>query len=112
MSPRRVVSLVPSITESLFLLGAGDRVVGWSRDSTAVFVQRGFEVPVARWLAGPLRPMLQDTLLARDARVRSFVDPSALAAFAAGTDDFPGNRPQSLWALLMLELFLRGTDAA
>ena len=67
---------------------------------------------MARWLAGPLRPMLQDTLLARDARVRSFVDPSALAAFAAGTDDFPGNRPQSLWALLMLELFLRGTDAA
>ena len=28
MSPRRVVSLVPSLTESLFLLGAGDRVVG------------------------------------------------------------------------------------
>lgn len=28
MSPRRVVSLVPSVTESLFLLGVGDRVVG------------------------------------------------------------------------------------
>lgn len=28
MTPRRVVSLVPSVTESLFLLGAGDRVVG------------------------------------------------------------------------------------
>ena len=28
MSARRVVSLVPSITESLFLLGVGDRVVG------------------------------------------------------------------------------------
>ena len=80
--------------------------------AVAAAPKRGFEVPVARWLAGPLRPMLQDTLLARDARVRSFVDPSALAAFAAGTDDFPGNRPQSLWALLMLELFLRGTDAA
>ncbi|MDB4932151.1 MAG: hypothetical protein JWM10_4635 [Myxococcaceae bacterium] len=28
MSPRRIVSLVPSLTESLFLLGVGDRVVG------------------------------------------------------------------------------------
>ncbi len=28
MSARRVVSLVPSVTESLFLLGVGDRVVG------------------------------------------------------------------------------------
>lgn len=28
MSARRVVSLVPSVTETLFLLGAGDRVVG------------------------------------------------------------------------------------
>jgi ABC-type Fe3+-hydroxamate transport system substrate-binding protein len=28
VSPRRVVSLVPSITEGLFLLGCGDRVVG------------------------------------------------------------------------------------
>jgi ABC-type Fe3+-hydroxamate transport system substrate-binding protein len=28
VSPRRVVSLVPSLTESLFLLGVGDRVVG------------------------------------------------------------------------------------
>lgn len=28
MIPRRVVSLVPSVTESLFLLGLGDRVVG------------------------------------------------------------------------------------
>lgn len=28
MSPRRLVSLVPSVTESLFLLGVGDRVVG------------------------------------------------------------------------------------
>ena len=27
-------------------LGAGDRLVGWSRDSSAVYVQRGFEVPV------------------------------------------------------------------
>jgi hypothetical protein len=27
-------------------IGAGDRVVGWSRDSTAVYLQRGLDVPV------------------------------------------------------------------
>ncbi len=33
-------------TRVVTAIDAGDRVVGWSRDSTAVFVQRGFEVPV------------------------------------------------------------------
>lgn len=51
--------VVPAVT-------AGDRVVGWSRDSTAVFLQRGFDVPVeiarvdlatgARVSAGSLAP--------------------------------------------------------
>ena len=33
-------------TRAVPAVEAGDRVVGWSLDSTAVFVQRGFEVPV------------------------------------------------------------------
>ena len=28
LAPRRIVSLVPSLTEALFVLGLGDRVVG------------------------------------------------------------------------------------
>lgn len=70
--------------------------------------KRGFEVPVARWLAHDLRELLGDTVLAADARVGTYLDRGAVARFVAGTDGFAGNHPQAVWALLMLELFLRG----
>lgn len=69
--------------------------------------KRGFEVPLARWLRHELRPLVGDTLLAPDARVSSWCEPRALRAFVEGRDAFAGNRAQSVWALLMLELFLR-----
>lgn len=71
--------------------------------------KRGFEVPVARWLAEDLREMVDDLLLAPDARIVHVAGGSAavLAALVRGRDDFQGNRPQTLWALLMLEIFLR-----
>ena len=31
MAPERIVSLVPSLTEALFVFGAGERVVGRTR---------------------------------------------------------------------------------
>jgi dipeptidyl aminopeptidase/acylaminoacyl peptidase len=55
-----------SATRVVAAMSSGDRVVGWSRDSAAVFVQRGFEVPVeiarvdlttgARTTAGSIAP--------------------------------------------------------
>ena len=69
--------------------------------------KRGFEVPVAQWLGGELRELMGDTLLSAGARVNTFADGAAVSAFAAGRDAFAGNRAQALWALLMLELFLR-----
>jgi len=55
-----------SATRVVAAMSSADRVVGWSRDSKAVFVQRGFEVPVevarvdlttgARVAAGSIAP--------------------------------------------------------
>ena len=42
----RVASIGQSASRPLASLQAADRVVGWSRDSTAVYVQRGLEMPV------------------------------------------------------------------
>jgi hypothetical protein len=42
----RLASIGQAQSRPVTALGAGDRLVGWSRDSTAVYVQRGFEVPV------------------------------------------------------------------
>ena len=41
-------------------------------------------------------------------RVAELGEPGSIHRFVRGEDDFPGNRPQAVWALLMLEIFLRG----
>lgn len=69
--------------------------------------KRGFEVPVARWLAHELRDVVGDLLLATDSRVAALGRPVAIRQFVRGEDQFLGNRSQAIWALLMLELFLR-----
>ena len=42
--PQRIVSLAPSLTETLFALGLGDRVVGVTRFCTHI-LQRSSELP-------------------------------------------------------------------
>ena len=69
--------------------------------------KRGFEVPVARWLAHDLRDAVADLLLAPDSRVAALGEAAHIHRFIRGQDDFRGNRPQAVWALLMLDLFLR-----
>ena len=72
--------------------------------------KRGFEVPVDRWLAGPLRGLVDDTVLAGDARIGAFADVTALRRLATGDYNSGGHRPHIVWALLMLELFLRDEE--
>lgn len=69
--------------------------------------KRGFEVPVARWLEHDLRETVGDLLLTPDSRVAKLGDAGAISGLVGGNDDFSGNRAQTVWALLMLELFLR-----
>lgn len=69
--------------------------------------KRGFEVPVKRWIEKDLRPVINDLLLAADSRVASYADGKELRAFVTGSTEFAGNYPQTMWSLLMLEIFLR-----
>lgn len=69
--------------------------------------KRGFEVPVRQWLSNELRDLVGDVLLTGDSRVAQLGEPRAVRDFVAGRDGFAGNRPQAVWCLLMLELFLR-----
>ena len=69
--------------------------------------KRGFEVPLDRWLAGPLRPLVDGLLLAPDARIAQFAEVGAVRRLVTGGDDRVGDRPRLVWALLVLELFLR-----
>lgn len=69
--------------------------------------KRGFEVPVARWLAGDLREVVGDLLLSGGSHVAALGNAAAIRTFVEGKDGFAGNRPQAVWLLLMLEFFLR-----
>lgn len=74
--------------------------------------KRGFEVPVKRWMETDLQPVLHDLLLAADARVGAYADRGRLSSFVNGNTGFPGNQAQTLWSLLMLEIFLRAPTPA
>lgn len=80
-------------------------------DEVARGAKRGFEVPLARWLAHDWRDVVGDTLGAPDARVLGYVDP-ALVARARAADGFPDrNRAYVAYAFLVLELWLRSLEA-
>ena len=74
--------------------------------------KRGFEVPVRRWLSHELKDVVADLFLGTDSRVAGLGEPRAVRKFVLGQDEFAGNRPQAVWALLMLELFLRAPTPA
>ena len=73
--------------------------------------KRGFEVPLAAWLAGPWRPLVQDALGSPDARVRGFLDDDLIAKALAGDGFRERNAAYVTYALLVLELWLRSVPA-
>lgn len=69
--------------------------------------KQGFGVPLDHWLRGDLRNLLNDVLLAPTARQRGFFRPEAVQALV---DEHLARRfdhSARLWALLVLELWLR-----
>ena len=69
--------------------------------------KRGFEVPLAAWLDGDLRDLVHDALLAPGARAAEYVEPAFVRAVVEGTVMRERNRAGVVYALLMLELWLR-----
>jgi asparagine synthase (glutamine-hydrolysing) len=69
--------------------------------------KRGFGVPLDRWFREDLRPYLESTLGAPDARVRQHLAPEALGHVLAEHDAGVRNHGHALWTLLTLEVFLR-----
>lgn len=67
----------------------------------------GFGVPVGEWFRGPLRELLEDALLAPQARTRGYFNAQHLRQLVS--DHLEGRAEHSfkLWNLLMLELWQR-----
>jgi asparagine synthase (glutamine-hydrolysing) len=67
----------------------------------------GFGVPIASWLRGPLRPLVEDLVLSPVATDRGFVDPSVARTLADQHFSLAADHGPLLWNLLMLELWFR-----
>jgi len=68
--------------------------------------KRGFAMPFAAWLRGPLRDVMDDTLDGRNARHRGLLEPSVVEQVRHRflRDEAPWPEP---WLLMMLELWCR-----
>jgi asparagine synthase (glutamine-hydrolysing) len=67
----------------------------------------GFGVPVGEWLRGELKPLLDDALLSPTALQRGYFEPAAVRALVDDHLSRRADRTPHIWALLMLELWLR-----
>jgi asparagine synthase (glutamine-hydrolysing) len=69
--------------------------------------KRGFEVPMAAWLRDELRPFVRAVLLTNDARLNAYVRPAAVARLVSDHLEERRDHASRLWALLVLEFWLR-----
>lgn len=67
--------------------------------------KRGFTVPMASWLRGPLRPLVGDLLLSRGDLLGMPLDRDALARHAARLTSGEDDSPWLIWRLLSLVLW-------
>lgn len=109
----RVVEFAASLPVSLkYRRGQGKRILRrafrdllppeiWTRP------KMGFGVPLEHWFRTDLRALTEDTLLAADARSLEFFRPDVLRRTFDAHLSGQQNNSYKLWALLMLELWLR-----
>ena len=64
-------------------------------------------LPMSDWLAGDLRPMVNDLVLSSDARVLQFLDAAVVGSVMNGTAYTDRNLTYLQYAFLVLELWLR-----
>jgi asparagine synthase (glutamine-hydrolysing) len=67
--------------------------------------KRGFEVPLRRWLAGPLRPLVHDLLGRSNAFVRDWIDGAYIDRLLSTPAMKTCNRDALVYALLVLEIW-------
>ncbi len=86
-----------------YLLRRG--LAGHVPDSVLTREKHGFTMPLAEWLRGPLRPMLEDTLLSPRATQRGLFHTRAIQDLCEAHVRQRQDYSHQLWQLLMLELW-------
>jgi asparagine synthase (glutamine-hydrolysing) len=69
--------------------------------------KQGFMIPLARWLRTDLRDVMEDLLAPARVRARGLLAPAAVATLQREHLEARRNHADRLWALMMLELWMR-----
>ena len=77
----------------------------WLPPGIAGRPKKGFGIPVAEWLRGPLHPMMAELLSEERLKRQGLLDPAAVASLVG--DHLAGRRDnrKQIWTLLMLQLW-------
>ncbi len=67
--------------------------------------KKGFGIPVAAWIRGPLRPLFEDLLSDRALRASGVFDPAAVRSLLQTHLDGRADLRKPLWTLLMFQLW-------
>jgi asparagine synthase (glutamine-hydrolysing) len=67
--------------------------------------KKGFGIPVAAWIRGPLRPLFEDALSEKSLREGGVFDPQAVRALLQAHLDGRRDLRKPLWTLLMFQLW-------
>ncbi len=67
--------------------------------------KKGFGIPVAAWIRGPLRPLVEESLSERALRDGGVFDPPAVRALLKSHLDGRADLRKPLWTLLMFQLW-------
>lgn len=89
-----------------------DAYRGQLNDEVINGAKKGFEVPMADWLQGPLQPILRDTVGARTSPIRDYLDGELIDSLLSGETGKRKNLTFILYSLLVLDLWLREIKAA
>ncbi len=69
--------------------------------------KRGFDVPLATWFHGPLRPLLSELQNTKSLAVHAWLDPSAVRSILSPPTQPDAKAASRMWALICLELWCR-----
>ena len=73
--------------------------------------KQGFAIPVHRWFREDLRAFFQELVLSKDARCGEYLNPGAVQSLLNGHTAHQEDYGHHLWAILMLEQWLRYVEA-
>ncbi len=69
--------------------------------------KKGFPVPTETWLRGDLKDFVHDTLLAKNAACRGYMDSRVIERVVNEHETGTENRRQEIWTLLVFEIWHR-----